>query len=689
MIAVLAVVLTFFLATYAVHRYHVPLGWDSAKYLWRTKLAALTGVTNLPSHLPPPINANPDRPGFPTLALEIHSMTGTLPFRLAAVFPAVMAGAIGLGSAAFARSALRRRPWESALIGMTVATSTFIARLMNPEAYQDNLLALAVVMASLALTSDALGRDRGRRARIVAAAALLASVSLIHWETLLLVAAIVGASATPFLRSSWRRWRRDPGVELLGTTAGALAAVALGALALGAGLFFGLLGGPHVPDTSAVAKAEFTTKFHRDLTVHPLWFVVPMAVIGTLALVRARRRENGEPATGLRWMVALAGTWVLVTVAAAVLLIVGRPVPAHRFLAETLPFPILVAVGGLAVAGAAARRAGGQRGRRGRAMAAGGIVVVAILGFSAFSGQAYWLSKKPPLNPWLIREVTAAGSYIKAAGVSNDRPIVFVANPQSNWGNNLALMAQQVRAALPSGRIMDAFVYLGDPSEFLAGRATDHLPLDGPVPEEFAQASREYFDAIRPLFPRYPVTFLLQEMNPDPTYFTSWAGSHPDGEVAPGVFVVRGPVLSDPIPQRFAPVGHKSFLPLSISAWMVVGVLFVAGLGWAVVALGRRVETFTALAIAPAVGVAVMVTSGVVTDRLGTRLTTAAGWAVPAAVAAVGALAAVVILVRGRAGRPEPAPYPSGDGASGVDPPSGSDGPGEPPVRRYRRMRSG
>src|SRR6266542_2010651 len=68
-LAILAVVFTFFLTTYAVHRYKVPLGWDSPKYLWRTKLAALTGVTHLPSHLPPPINANPDRPGFPTLAL--------------------------------------------------------------------------------------------------------------------------------------------------------------------------------------------------------------------------------------------------------------------------------------------------------------------------------------------------------------------------------------------------------------------------------------------------------------------------------------------------------------------------------------------------------------------------------------------------------------------------------------------
>jgi hypothetical protein len=342
-----------------------------------------------------------------------------------------------------------------------------------------------------------------------------------------------------------------------------------------------------------------------------------------------------------------------------------------------------VAVGGLAVAGAAARWAGGQRGRQGRAVAAGGIVVVAILGFSAFSGQAYWLSKKPPLNPWLIREVTSAGSYIKAASISNDRPIVFIANPQSNWGNNLALMAQQVRAALPAGRITDAFVYLGDPSEFLAGRATEHLPVGGPVPPEYAHASREYFDAIRPLFPRYPVTFLLQEMNPDPTYFSPWAGSHPDEEVAPGVFVVKGPVLSDPIPQRFAPVGHKSFLPLSVSAWMVVGVLFVAGLGWAIVALGKRVEAFTALAIAPAVGVAFMVTSGVVADRLGFRLNAAAGWVVPAAVAALGSLAAVVTLVRGRAGRPEATPYSSGDGdgGSGVDPSSGSDRSGEP-VRR-------
>jgi hypothetical protein len=191
------------------------------------------------------------------------------------------------------------------------------------------------------------------------------------------------------------------------------------------------------------------------------------------------------------------------------------------------------------------------------------------------------------------------------------------------------------------------------------------------------------------LFIRNPLTFLLQEMNPEPTYFSSWAESHPDGEVAPGVFDVKGPTLSDAIPQRFAPVGHKSFLPLSVSAWMVVGVLFLAGLGWAIVALGRRVEAFTALAIAPAVGVAVMVTSGVVADRMGYRLVTAAGWVVPAAVAALGSLAAVLILVRGRADRPEAAPYPSGDGASGVDPSSGSDGPGGPPVRRYRRMRSG
>ncbi|HEY7283534.1 MAG TPA: hypothetical protein VID47_18300 [Actinomycetota bacterium] len=631
LLVVVVVVIPFFASTYAVHHFVAPLGWDTPKYLWKASLASHLGVTSLPARLPPPVNGSPDRPAFAVVALTAGRALGLDAVRVAEALPFAMAAAIGLACAGLASIAFDARRWEAAVVGSSVGASAWVARMAGPETYQDNLMVAAIVVAVAALGVAAAARGRG----FLGPALLLGAAALVHWPFAVLFAAILAGAALLLAPGSVRQWRRGD-APLFRTPSAGLAAVAAGGALAGVAALYGALGAElRAPKTSPQARAEYGKKIRHDLAGYAPWLTVPGAAIGSASLAVDRRGSRRTGRRRVAWAVLIA--WLAVTAVAALVAVAGATVPTHRFLAFALPVPFLMAAGAVALP----RVLGDRWDRAGRAT---GMAVAAVLLAGGFvTAQALWSGVAPQSNAVLGAEAADAARYLDRAHVPAGTPVVFIANSTRNPGVDVALMAHQIRAALPPGRIDHAFVYLGDPAGYMAGHPTILRPVTGDV-AGYDGTSWRYFRSVRPLLRHgpTPVALLLSAANPDHGYLDRWAAGHPMGP--PGVWVVAGP----PAPVAAHAVPSTADLPrvpagaVGWSAFALLMVVWVVGSGWAVAAGPPRGRWFGAAALAPAVGVALVVTAGVVADRAGIRLASGggiatlavaaiAGWAVAAA----------------------------------------------------------
>jgi hypothetical protein len=334
---------------------------------------------------------------------------------------------------------------------------------------------------------------------------------------------------------------------------------------------------------------------------------------------------------------AVLGAWLAVAAVAGLATVAGATVPIHRFLAFALPVPFLMAAGAVALP-----RALGARWRWGRV--AGAVAAVGLLAGGFVTAQAFWSDVVPQSNAVLTVEAANAGRYLARAHVPADTPIVFIANSMGNPGVDIALMAHEIRAALPPARIEHAYMYLGDPGVYLAGHPTIVRPVT-PGVAAYDGTSWRYFRDVRPLLHHAPapVAVLLSETNPDRGFLDRWASGHPMGPA--GVWVVAGPAspgagaVAAPTPDSLprVPAGAVGW-----SAFALLVAVWVVGSGWSVAAGPRAGSWFAAAALAPAIGVAAVVTAGVIADRAGIDLASgdgvaalvmaaAAGWAVAAA----------------------------------------------------------
>jgi hypothetical protein len=615
------VVVPFFLAIYRLHIFETPIGWDTPKYLWRTELAEDVGVTGLPSRVPPPVNASPDRPAFPVVALTVSSLTGIEPFRLAAIFPAAMAAAVGLAGGALLVGGLSRPWWQGALLAVALGCSSLSVRLAGPETYQDNLFAAAVVLAALVPVVRVARGGAGAGG----AALLLTIAAAIHWAFFALVLAVVAATLL------WRRRELFPasGTPPLRAPGTRLALIAAGSLA-GAALVYLALGVP--PSLPTVDSDELSRKL-SDTIGRLDWLVLPLAVVGVVAVVRSTARVR-KPGARFGWDVLLV--WTAVAAVAVGLNLAGAGlVPAHRFLSFALPLPLFAFVGALAIGSMVGFALRGRSWSR----VAGAVAVAVLLLAGAAQAQATWLDTRPYMEPRKAREAANVAAYLDRAGVPVGHPVVFVVE---DIGPNpeffVALMAHTIRTAMPPERIPHVYVYVGDPDVYLEERPD--VRHDG---SEHDGVAWRYFRDLRPVLASAdPVAVITPAFNI--RHYEDWMSRHAGSEVAPDVSVVTGPVPGAPVPSAATPVGPLSAFVLTMLAGLVLLVLFLAGLGWAL-ALPRHNEPgerFTALAMAPAVGVAGVILAGLALDRLGLRLTGVAGASVIPIVAAGGWIAAAL-----------------------------------------------
>lgn len=625
------VVVPFFLAIYRLHIFETPIGWDTPKYLWRTELAADVGVAGLPARVPPPVNASPDRPGFPVMALTVSALTGVEPFRLAALFPAATAAAVGLAGAAFLVAGLRRPWWQGAVLAVVLGTSSLAVRLAGPESYQDNLLAAAVLLVALVPVARVARGGGG----VPGAVLLLTAAAAIHWAFFAVFLGVLGLTVLWRRRAWFARDRGADATPLVRTPGARLALIAGGSLA-GAGLVYLALG--VLPKAPTVDAGELSRKL-TDTIGRLDWLVVPLGLVGVLSVLR-RPGVPGRP--GERFGADLMLVWTGMVVVAVGLNLVGLAVvPAHRFVAFALPLPIFAFLGALAVGGTVSWALRGRRWGRG----AGAVAVAVLLVGAAGQAQANWLTNRPFMEPRKAREAANAAAYLEAAGVPPDRPVVFVVE---DLGPNpeffVALMAHTIRAAVPPERIPHVYLYVGSPDVFLEGRPD--VLHDG---SEHDGVAWRYFRDLRPLVAAGdPVAVITPAFNI--RHYAAWVSEHRGSIVAPGVSVVSGPLPDREVPEAATPVGPLSSVVLTFLSGVVLLVLFLAGLGWSLALHRERGPggRFAALAMAPAVAVAAVVLAGLAVDRLGLRLTEGAGAAVIPVVAVAGWIAAGIRAPRRR-----------------------------------------
>jgi hypothetical protein len=624
-------IMAFYLDLYHAKALVPPVGWDTSRYLWRTTLARAVGIGHLQGSVPPPITPDQSRPAFPILAGVLLSLTRANPFRLAAVLPTAAAASVGLAAGAFVAALLRRPLWELAAVAVGVGTSAFMVRLMGPETYQDNLFAAAVFMAAALPTIASM---RERRA-LLPAILLFGAGGVVHWAFFAFMGAVLALTVAVLAPASRRAVRL--GTRLADTPSGRVGQVLGGGAAVAAVWVFGFLGGatrsPHL------SPSEFEKKLEADVPKYRFDLTLPAAALGVLALARTawgrkptvfRRtpgREDDAARTDARGVLVFLLAWCGVVATGYVAFVAGlHDLPAHRFLAFALAIPVLGVIGVLWVARSAGRVAARRVDRRLGAMVAV-VLVAGVVASSAWLSHSQWLDVRPWIDAAKIADTSNLEAYLRAAHVASDRPIVLIVDDVDS--SYTALMGHMARAALPAGRIENLYLYPGGPDEYLARRPTSNA-TGTPNP-----LSIRYFASLRPTYAEDPVAVVMTHFAAD--RYGPWVAAHPDRVVAPGVAVVRGPVLTRPLAAAPTPLpGPAAGVLLASLAVVALGTFALAGVGWSLAMGAGWLRTEHALALSPAVGIAMLVLGWTVADRLGIRVRGAGAVGVTAVVAGAG-----------------------------------------------------
>jgi len=537
-----------------------PLGPDVPVYLWWMRVGGAQGVSIVGA-----------RAGSVAALAAVGSALRLSPANAVGGLAVALGAAIALAGAALMRPAsASRATWV--LAGLL--TGTFAIFIV--AGYVATAAAVAPFIGAAALLA------RRTRRCTIAAALVLGAAGLAH-PVFFAVDAVVLAGA-----ALWGALEGDRGP---GSDLGRIASSLVGGSAI---LLAGTLAralGPAPPDvdTSRDAflrragfldslRSAYVERFAQVWQRYAPWASIPLAAIGLPRVQGFRRR--------------FLGSWAAITLAGTLLALATRRLPPSRFVTYGMALPLLAGVGAVWL---------WRTGRTSlRALAA--VLVASMLG-GAVVGLTSQVTFVSPLE---AARAEAASRLVETLPAGT--PLVFVVDAEDAPASFLATRAGNVlRAAVSPERAGDVYVFVGRPSDLLAGRPTVGAG------QEHDALSRAYL-ALIPRDPT-PVAIVLAP-------FDRTAGWREDGlhRWGRGVFAsVPGSLATAPgAPDPLRPSSPGAMILASLAT---LALLALVGYGWARAVIPDVVE---AVALAPAFGVAALVLVGTIVDRTGLRLGT--GW---------------------------------------------------------------
>jgi hypothetical protein len=582
----------------------VPSGADIPVHLWRVRLVTAQGLRALFDSAPLSIQTNPDRLGLPVLA-SILSGLGVTPWRLMYVTAAIAAAVVACSAWGLARTVPEPR-WAAPIYSVALVASIPFA--LTSRAYLDNVLAEGLILA-IAATALVAATARGATA---AGILLTAGTLLMHWPTGTLFLAVLLGFAACLLPSAIAA--RKAGGSLATTGAARVGAIAVGGLALG--------GLPLLATPGGNAPAEgsgrlFVENVERLLPFYRLRLMLPLAALGAGALAWL------EPRAPRRRTLALCAAWLLPLGVAAIVYARVRPVPLMRFFGTALALPLL---GAAAFAGliALAVRAGRSTAVRAALAGAASLLVVAALAVSAVRAAHSVENASPSIDPFELAPVRAADAFL--AATNPPAAVVVVDGPTKSF--------RRIRMLAP-GTIVDRIrVYPGTAKELFARTEAPGPPVVDPSLVDFKRRSAQIAaDAVEWMRTPGAVALAVRPFLGD---YDTLLADPANVEVADGVLVLRPGTP----PQAVTPT-RLSAPPSSALVWstlMGFAALLLAGSGWSVALLAHSWEL--RLALAPAIGMAVLVVVGTLLGLAGASTGSTSGLLLWIAVIAAGWAAA-------------------------------------------------
>jgi hypothetical protein len=463
----------------------------------------------------------------------------------------------------------------------------------------------------------------GRRAALWGSVTLLVAAGLAHWVFL----AVFGVGLAATLVLSLARARRAEGsrAPAIRDEARLLVAIGLWTAAILAVFVVVVLRAPFSTFEIFRTSREFSPKLITD--VARLWPSALAGVAGAYAMIRMRREGlEPQPRVVSSFPERLMVGWILASVAGILFGLVTVAVhrfglPPHRFLG------LLIAVPGVVGAGTAVWWAADRLGWR----LAGIAVVVAAVGLLAVPSVLRWYRYPILMRPAAVQQAETAARYI--AGMPEGQPFVFDIDGRGPAVvYDAPLRERMIRMALAPDRQEDLHVFVGRPSDLLAGRRTPDTGLR-------VQIDQPYWDDVARVLPRHPPVLVLRAMG---SAEFSEAVSLGAPVIGSGVALLQGPKPVRPLVEARPPDGIPGLGSALGWALVLLALVAAAGGGWTALLLGGFERPLTFVSLAPVVGTAALLLGAFVATELGVRLHGTGGVGTYLVVAVTGTIAAKV-----------------------------------------------
>lgn len=584
----------------------VPTGADIPSHLWRVRLVTEQGLDALFDSAPLTIQTNPDRLGLPVLG-SLLSGVGVSPWRLMYVTAAVSAAVVACSAWGLAH-AVREPRWAGPIYAGAVVSSIPFA--FTSRAYLDNTFAegmLIAVAATALLAAE-------RRGATLAGVVLLGGTLVMHWPTGTLLVGVLVLFAVGLAPSAWAD--RGAGKPLKSSGAARVAAMAVGGLGVGG---IQLLFAPGANTPTQGPGTWFRLNVERLLPDYRLHRALPLAGVGAAALAILR------PTGPRRRALIFYAVWLLPLGVAALAFGQDKPIPLMRFFGTALALPLLGAAAFVALIAVASRVSGVTALNAVAALVAVALVGVVLWGATMFAADNVD-NTTPSVMPVEIEPIRLANAFVD----KTDAPAaIFVVDGPTRSFRRIRMLAR--------GSIADRLhVFPGTPAELFERAA---LP-DAPSPDDISDegfGGREAVveaDAVKAMQQPGAIAIVIRP------YFIDYdkvAKDRRNVEIGPDVLVLR-PASPPPL-VRTTPISPPPTSALTGAAAIAFAVISAAGSGWSFALLRHPWEL--RIALAPAIGLAVLVLVGSALGLVGVPTGDRAGLVIMIAVAVVGWLAAV------------------------------------------------